>query len=90
MPMKCQQPLDILGLSLKHCLKDGLSYFFKSLETIGQEKGPGLRLPRDSALNSRPPPPEKIGSCLGLVWKAKEEQQKLGRTCQSSTERIRE
>lgn len=72
MPMKCQQPLDILGLSLKHCLKDGLSYFFKSLETIGQEKGPGLRLPRDSALNSRPPPPappEKIGSCLGLVWK---------------------
>ena len=70
--MKCQ-PLDILGLSLKHCLKDVLNYFFKSLETIGQEKGPGLRLPRDSALNSRPPPlpppPKKIGSCLGLVWK---------------------
>lgn len=85
-PMK-GQPLDILGLSLKHCLKDELSYFFKSLETTGQGKGPGLRLPRDSALNSAhlPAPAKKKknrqlpGTGLEGQWKSSRNWEELVR-----------
>ena len=58
-----RQPLDVLGLPLRRCLQDGLSHFFKSLETTGQGEA-GCWAEAAQRFSSQFP--RKRGTCPGL------------------------